>query len=305
MKFLSAAIARLITSLVAVIMLIGAPAAVSDGAPLAQEEDIRLRVNVVSDIHMETNNSFRKDIYVRALRNMDKYIPEADVLMMCGDNTMNGFITEYPILNGITASLLPDTLCLPVCGNHDVGNGEGDFVKLKNRFIRQYNAFHPSDTIERMYYTRVVNGYHFIILADDAEFNDSKNEPDVLLEWFSAQLDEAEKSGNPIFVGCHYPLNYLDNAFRDLIAEHHNVYFFSGHLHRHSVNAKRVVTGRDDLWDINLPRVTEYNEGNNTTYSNTGLGVNICVTDTDVTVNEYNFYSAELEDSFTAPIVKS
>ena len=303
MKTISALTMRIIASVVAILMLIGAPAAVSDGTTLGQGEDIRLRVNVISDIHMETNNTFRKNLYVRELKNMAKYLPDTDILLTCGDNTMNGFITEYPILNGLTASLLPNTLCLPVCGNHDVGNGEGDFQELKTRFIRQYNAFHPHEPIDRMYYAREINGYRFILLADCEKVGDCKTAPTELVEWFGEQLDQAEQTGKPVFVGCHYPSSYLDQDLRDLIAAHHNVFYFSGHLHRHSVDARRIVYGRDDLWDFNLPRVTEYNESNNTTTNYTGLGVNVSVTDTAVTINVYNYYTAKLVDSKTIPIV--
>ena len=296
---------RAIAFLVAVVMLIGAPLAVLDGDTIERTDDVRMMMNVISDIHMETNNFTRKDIYVQVMRNMAKYTPDTDVLLTCGDNTMNGYVSEYPILNGITAKILPDTVCIPVCGNHDIGNGEGDFSKLRPRFIRQYNAYHTDAPIDKLYYAREINGCLFIAVTNDDKYDEGIHVSDEMIEWIGAQLDHAEENGMPVIIGCHYPYNYLPRAVKEMITAHHNIYYFSGHLHRRGISGGRIANGRDDLWHFNLPRVTDYNEdGDQSVYSFTGLGVNVCVTDTDVTLNTYNFYTAKTVSSETVPIVK-
>ena len=292
---------RLLAALYSVVFLIGAPAAVGSGDRLDRAEGCRLNVNIVSDIHMEGNSMPRKNIYIRSLRNMDKYTPGLDALAMAGDNTMNGFDGEGYFLYGLTARLLPDSLMLPVCGNHDVGNGEGDFAKKRSAFLRFYNAYHADEPIQTQYYSREVNGVTFIMLA--SEDNTYHGFSETQLNWFRGELDRAAADGRVVFVGCHYPLTYLDDEFEDAITAHSNIYYFCGHLHRSRITVQPLVSGREDLWYINLPRLTEYNESDGSALSYTGLGLNVQVTDAAVTMNLYNFYTAKLIDSVTAPIV--
>ncbi len=294
---------RFICLIVGLAMLIGAPGPVKNGAAVPRDETVLFEVNVVSDIHMEGNNDYRKNLYVQALRNMKEYT-RADALIMCGDNTMNGHTGEYWILNGVTDRVLPDTLVLPAVGNHDVGNGEGDLAELSARFISQYNAFHTDDPINSLYYSREFEGCVFVALANDTD-NDDETEISVAqTEWFSAILDRADAEGKPVLVACHFPYYYFDTDLREIMAAHRNVYYFSGHIHRFGLSVSHMGTDRDDLWYFNLPRVTEYNESNDTPYSITGLGLNLQITRTTVTVNTYNFYTAQLLDSVTVPILK-
>ncbi|MBR5424449.1 MAG: metallophosphoesterase [Clostridia bacterium] len=295
---------RLIAVFYAAVMLVGSPRYVKDGQNVPRAEDVIAEVNVISDVHMEGNNFYRKDVYVRSLRNMTQYTPGFDALIMCGDNTMNGFGGEYHILNGLTARLLPDAEILPVCGNHDVGNGDGDFEEKRCRFIDQYNAYHANAPISRLWYSRVLDGCRFIALASDTNSDDDIVFSEEELNWFIGQLDAAAAAGVPALVACHYPLSYLDREFREAITAHGNVYYFSGHLHRHGISVQRI-NGRDDLWNINLPRETECDEDTGETEWYTGLGINLQITADAVTVNTYNFYTAQLTDSFTVPIVKS
>ena len=296
------ALLRFVAFLYALVMLISAPRPVKDGFTVERGPDVLTEVNVISDVHMEGNNFYRKDVYVRSLRNMETYTPGFDALIMCGDNTMNGFSGEYFILTGLTERLLPERDMLPVCGNHDLGNGESEFEEQRDLFIERYNAYHTDEPIDRLWYSKQMDGCLFIALSNVADTDDEMNFPEEELEWFRAQLDAAEAAGIPALVGCHFPLNYLDREFEDAITEHSNVYYFSGHLHRRGISV-RQIDGREDLWNINLPRVTECEEDDGETYWYTGLGVNVQVTADDVTVNVYNFYTAELSESFTVPIV--
>lgn len=293
---------RFLAMFFAVVFLIGAPSALKTGDKVEKPADCVLELNVVSDIHMETNNNYRKNVYVQELRNMAAFTPGADALVMCGDNTMNGFLTEYYILEGLTARLLPGAVTLPVCGNHDVGNGNNDFYSLRSRFISQYNAYHTDGTISELWYAREVNGCTFIALGLDTNSDDDIEFSEAQIRWFAAQMERAAAAGKPVIVSGHYPFSYLDGEIQNAIRSARNVYYFSGHLHRHGISVRRI-DDRDDLWNFNLPRVTECDEDDGDTYSYTGLGINLQITDTAVTVNTYNFYTAKLVDSFTVPIV--
>lgn len=298
----SSAFTRFTAMLFAVIFLIGAPSALKSGDRVQSPADCVLELNVVSDIHMETNNDYRKNVYVQTLRNMAAYTPGAEALVMCGDNTMNGFLTEYYILEGLTARLLPGVLTLPACGNHDVGNGNDDFDSLRSRFISHYNAYHTDQPIHELWYSRELNGCLFIALGLENNDDDDVTFSQTQREWFALEMERATAAGMPVIVSCHYPYNYLDDDMQEVIENSKNVYYFSGHLHRHGISVRKI-NNRDDLWNINLPRVTECDEDDGDTYSFTGLGVNLQITKTTATLNVYNFYTATQEETFTVPLV--
>ena len=197
---------RLLSLMAALTMLIGAPGRVRDGETLRRTDKVLTSVNVISDIHMEGNNFYRKDVYVRGMRNMAAYTPGLDALIMCGDNTMNGNAGEYYILNGLTARLLPDTEILPVCGNHDLGGSDDDLTTMRRRFINQYNAYHTDAPIDRLWYATQLNGCLFISLSEDVGDGEELTFTEAELAWFNAQLDAAQKAGVPTLVGCHFPL---------------------------------------------------------------------------------------------------
>ena len=285
-------------------MLIGSPGRVTGGEALPRADNVLTSVNVISDIHMEGNNFYRKNVYVQGMRNMREYTPGLDALIMCGDNTMNGNAGEYFILNGLTSLLLPDADVLPVCGNHDLGGSDDDLTKMRDRFIDQYNALQREAPIDRLWYSVEMDGCMFISLSDDIdEAGDALVFTDEELRWFNARLDAAGEAGVPTLVGCHYPLYYMDDAVRDAITAHRNVYYFCGHMHRPGV-AVHQIDGRDDLWNIDLPVFTECKEENGETTWYTGYGVNVQITAEEITLNTYSFYAAELIESITLPIIR-
>lgn len=285
-------------------MLIGSPGHVTGGEALPRADNVLTSVNVISDIHMEGNNFYRKNVYVQGMRNMREYTPGLDALIMCGDNTMNGNAGEYFILNGLTSLLLPDADVLPVCGNHDLGGSDDDLTKMRDRFIDQYNALQKEAPIDRLWYSVEMDGCMFISLSEDIdEAGDALVFTDEELRWFNARLDAAGEAGVPTLVGCHYPLYYMDDAVRDAITAHRNVYYFCGHMHRPGV-AVHQIDGRDDLWNIDLPVFTECKEENGETTWYTGYGVNVQITAVEITLNTYSFYAAELIESITLPIIR-
>ena len=295
---------RVLSFIYAAAMLIGSPGRVTGGEALPRADNVLTSVNVISDIHMEGNNFYRKNVYVQGMRNMREYTPGLDALIMCGDNTMNGNAGEYFILNGLTSLLLPDADVLPVCGNHDLGGSDDDLTKMRDRFIDQYNALQREAPIDRLWYSVEMDGCMFISLSDDIdEAGDALVFTDEELRWFNARLDAAGEAGVPTLVGCHYPLYYMDDAVRDAITAHRNVYYFCGHMHRPGV-AVHQIDGRDDLWNIDLPVFTECKEENGETTWYTGYGVNVQITAEEITLNTYSFYAAELIESITLPIIR-
>ena len=295
---------RVLSFIYAAAMLIGSPGRVTGGEALPRADNVLTSVNVISDIHMEGNNFYRKNVYVQGMRNMREYTPGLDALIMCGDNTMNGNAGEYFILNGLTSLLLPDADVLPVCGNHDLGGSDDDLTKMRDRFIDQYNALQREAPIDRLWYSVEMDGCMFISLSDDIdEAGDALVFTDEELRWFNARLDAAGEAGVPTLVGCHYPLYYMDDAVRDAITAHRNVYYFCGHMHRPGVSVHQI-DGRDDLWNIDLPVFTECKEENGETTWYTGYGVNVQITAEEITLNTYSFYAAELIESITLPIIR-
>ncbi|MBQ7689359.1 MAG: metallophosphoesterase [Clostridia bacterium] len=306
MTMLSGFFVKFLAMLVSAFYLIGAPAAVADGETLTPPDDCNLSFHVISDVHMETNNLYRKNIYVRCLRNMQRYAPDADALIMTGDNVMNGQALENAILYGLTARLSPAKILLPVCGNHDTGNLSGRFDETYARYVRYVNVFSGLPAVDKNYYSAEINGYTFLSLASEADTDFLGYMSDTQYQWFASSLAAAAEDGKPVFVLSHYPLSWWNvgeadtESLVDTVKQYRNVYILCGHLHPNYV----IETQREEsVWEFCLPRLTECDEDTGETYGGTGVGMSFSVTDTAVVIRTVNFYTGRILSERTEPIV--
>lgn len=286
---------KILAGLMAMLYLIGAPFAVKDKEPDVAPEDSLLTLNIVSDIHVETNNFYRKDVYVQELRNMEKYY-NADALIMLGDNVMNGQLPEYLILNGLTDALSPADKRIMVCGNHDTGNMSGVFDKTYERYLHFHNTFSDVGEIDKGYFSTEINGYTFISLFSEDDSDDCPTISLAQYNFLKDTLDEKAVDGKPVFVLCHYPASWgdvTDNSslnVRELIKQYDNIFYFYGHIHPSSVVTTKYT---DSVYGFMLPRITECDEDTGETYDETGLGLRVYVTEDEVIVKTVNYYTAE------------
>ena len=109
-----------------------------------------------------------------------------------------------------------------------------------------------------MYYSFQKNGSYFIFLGSEADNRDGLNDVFISEEqfnWFKGQMEEAGKTGKPIFVVIHEPLYntvsgslpgqnwqgnpqnasyYPDNKYgslKEVLDQYPSAYVFSGHTH--------------------------------------------------------------------------
>ena len=300
MVVIKSIIIRMLAGLLGVFMLIGAPSkAVPDGDLPQAPENCRLAVNIISDVHMEGNNNYRRGVYEQILRNMKEYAP-ADAMAALGDNVMNGFFFESVFFYGLTKTIDPADRYIVVAGNHDTGNGAGDFEKMTQWYLDFYNAYNADAPIEKVYYLTHVNGYAFIVLGSEEDTSSLGRYSKEQMDWLEQTLAREYEPGKPVFILSHYPYDHStsenDRRLREICSRYENIFFFSGHLHRAGVS---VTQPWDGFTAVNLPRVTECDEEDGDTRYYTGWGVRLFVTDGEVILHVSDFYRARNERTYT------
>ncbi len=276
----------LIATILTLLMMLS-PAFGSDEITYTAEnpEEVIMSFSAVSDIHVESNNPKPYNVFYDVLKGL-KSGGDNDAVVFLGDNTMNGqTIENLFFFTAVRAMKGADNIFVAL-GNHDIGNGEGDYNKFSNEYIFN-NRFYLGNKINKPYYYKVVNGCYMIFLAsEDLAVNDCFMTEEQLT-WLRGVLDEAEASGKPIFVFNHHPLYQLIGVERDALAEilndYEDVLYLYGHTHKELDEYSFGVEGGVDV--INVPRATA--EGN---------GVVVEVYEDEVLVRGRNFISNEWVD---------
>lgn len=212
---------------------------------------------VLSDIHIEGNNypTFREfSEILKEVHNAE----DNDTLVFLGDNTMNCQDIESIFFYGALKAAKPADNLVIVPGNHDFGNGTGDYEMYRDRFLK-YANFAGAD-IDSPYFYKVIDGCYFIVLSTESDTVNDMNVSDAQLQWLKGVLDEAAKTDRPIFVFNHHPINYIQNGaytrLSDVIDDYDNLLYFCGHTHAPlSSSSVSVVNG---VQQINVPKSTEH-----------------------------------------------
>lgn len=258
------------------------------------EDELELSFSVLSDCHVEGNNYKTFEVLSEILRDA-KGGKNTDALVFLGDNTMNGQNIESTFFYGALKAVKPSDNILVAMGNHDVGNGEGDYEKLTKRFLNYNNAYLCAN-IDKPYYYRVIDGCYFIVLATEDSTVNSMYISEVQLEWLKDVLEEAKASNKPIFVFNHHPLEAVEGedytVLSELLNDYDNLIYFYGHTHiDFSQTSFSTVNGVDT---VNLPRCTEHaTEG-----YDCGIGAVVEVYEDEVIVRIRDFYDHEWKDDF-------
>ena len=239
---------------------------------------------VLSDIHIEGNNypTFREfSEILKEVHNAE----DNDTLVFLGDNTMNCQDIESIFFYGALKAANPADNLVIVPGNHDFGNGTGDYEMYRDRFLK-YANFAGAD-IDSPYFYKVIDGCYFIVLATESDTVNDMNISDAQLQWLKGVLDEAAKTDKPVFVFNHHPINYIQNGeytrLSDVIDDYDNLLYFCGHTHAPlSSSSVSVVNG---VQQINIPKSTEHaTEG-----YECGIGAVVEVYDSEVLVRFRDF----------------
>lgn len=278
---------------VMILLMMLSPAFTGDGTAYQAEKPDELITSfaVASDIHVETNNP-------KSYQNLSDVLygikagEDVDTVVYTGDNVMNGQILEDVFFYTAIRSMMGSKNNLVTTGNHDLGNTEGDYFKLRDKFIFN-NKFFLGNKIEKEYYYKVIDGCYMIVLSSEDETSWEFILSEEQLTWFENVLKEAKAADAPIFVFNHFPIRYYKDPVDNMrLANLLNAYdvdlYVHGHIHDH--------LGADNFYksygidSINLPRITE------TTDYAPGDGIVVEVYEDEFVVKGRNFVDGQWID---------
>lgn len=272
-------------------------------------DNLKLNFTVISDGHIEGNNSQRHKNYGEAFCDMASAEEISKALVMVGDNTMNGQGIEEAMLYGLMNKYNQIENVLMAVGNHEVCRDDTDFEKLEKRFIKYNNAF-LEHKIDKLYHSQVIDGYHFIILATDRNSGVEQYISDEQFEWLDNELKTAAESGNPVFVFNHWPMN---DTFSQVWPEGHvgeqserlhqvltkydsRIFLFTGHLHMGIFENDYGIKEDGKITYINVPSFGSENDDGDADVQDTGMGLQVEVYDTQLVVRIRNFVTHQWTD---------
>ncbi len=220
-------------------------------------EELKTSFTVVSDIHIEGNNFQTFKEYSEILKAVHNS-KDNDTLVFLGDNTMNGQHIESAFFYGALKAAKPAENLIIAPGNHDFGNGTGNYDGYASRFISYANLV--GCDIDSTYYYKVIDGYYFVVLSSESDTVNGTDISDAQLEWLKGIIAEATAENKPVFVFGHHPVNYIESGEYDRLSnvldDYKNVFFFCGHTHFDlSPNSVSTVNG---VLSVNIPKSTEH-----------------------------------------------
>lgn len=303
-------IKRLIASILA-LFIFSPSGEVAAYSPL-DKDSMLTSFTVISDGHLEGNNSERHDNYGEGFTDMAANEVMSRALVLLGDNTMNGQALEESMLYGLMKKYNKIENVLMAAGNHELCPGEhntGDAEKLQKRFIDFNNAF-LEHKIEKVYHYQVIDGYYYIILGSEGDAGIQQYISEEQLSWLQDVLDEAEAGGNPVFLFNHNP---PENAFGDVWQEGHigeqsdklteilnafdnRIFFFTGHLHMGVFENDYGISENKNITHINVPAFGAVNDNGDADVQDTGMGLQVEVYEDTVSVRIRNFVKHEWTD---------
>ena len=255
LAFLNGIFLRFIGLALSAVMVWGIPA--SSGTPIeARDSDnLKLQASIVADIHMQSfdyQNYYQLTLTLRDIANSKQ---QQDALILVGDNTMNGQITEYIMLYGLLSQYSRVKNTLVVMGNHDLNIGElgaETGIRRHNFFLRSYTGI----ANDKAYYSQVINGYTFITLAGEGP--DSEREiSDAQLAWLAETMEKSSDGGLPIFVFVHQSIGWFPRyeELQAIFEGYPNVFVFNGHWH-----TPLRLSETNGVNYVNLPSIHPHNE---------------------------------------------
>ncbi len=272
-------------------------------------DNLKLNFTVISDGHIEGNNSQRHKNYGEAFCDMAAAEEISKALVMVGDNTMNGQGIEETMLYGLMNKYNKIENVLMAVGNHEVCRDDTDFEKLEKRFIKYNNAF-LEHKIDKLYHSQVIDGYYFIILATDRNSGVEQYISDEQFEWLDNELKTAAESGNPVFVFNHWPMNdtfsevwpeghvgeQSERLYQFLTKYDNRVFLFTGHLHMGIFENDYGIKEDGKITYINVPSFGSENYDGDADVQDTGMGLQVEVYDTQLIVRIRNFVTHQWTD---------
>lgn len=220
-----------------------------------------LRFAITSDVHVRASNTNDYESEKR----LERFIGSAyeyaegerdysrlDGLFIVGDLTQDGKGSEYDKAVSLFNRMVDeDTLLRVAMGNHEYYTYGADDERFTPENIAKSTAyFNQKLGYEAEDSHHIINGYHFIVLANDTYLaNDYYNE--AALAWLKGEIEAAmadDATGNkPIFVMQHEPpygdvrgFTGGDTRLGELLRDYPRVVDFSGHTHRSILDPQSI-----------------------------------------------------------------
>lgn len=304
-------IRKFIAMLFVGIMFLGVSTNGAEPHTVLDEVNCNLNFFVASDIHIEGNQYGKFKDFSKMLYDIKNNAVGTDAAVFLGDNTMNGQDIESMFFFGALNKVSPADNILVALGNHDVGNGDGNYAKLSKRFVDYNNTFLDAD-IKKPYYYKVINGYYFIFLATEESTVHEMAVTQEQLDFLRETMELASADGKPIFVFNHHPLVSEKGEFygsiEKILADYKNVFYIFGHTHWTLNGGAGFYDSHEEntvIHVLNVPRLTDIAD-DDPTGENTGVGFAIEAYDDEVVLRARNCYNGKwLENyTYTIPIEK-
>lgn len=220
-------------------------------------EKLIMSFSAVSDTHVETNNPDSYNAFSDLLYGI-KAGKNHDAVIFLGDNVMNGQFLENVFFYTAVGAVKPGKTTLVAAGNHDFGNGQGDYESFLKNYINN-NRFYLWNNLDKPYYYKVINGCYMIFLSSEELSVNDFVMSDEQFAWLEKVLNEAAEKDAEIFVFNHHPVYLLRNddssALANLLNKYDNLLYINGHLHDQLDKNNFYEWNGVDC--INLPRSTE------------------------------------------------
>ena len=258
----------------------------------------------ISDTHIREDDSigYNDMIFSLVMPDMENAEKKADALIVAGDVTNHGYEAEWQRAQQLFSQYSPAEKILTAQGNHDTWtDGVGD--KTFDELFIEYNEKISGVDMKKVYYSTKVNGYTFIFLSSEERLAEEMNISQKQLNWLEKEMKKASKSGKPVFVVSHWPLNkthglpvswgddeYDDytggigeqsDKVRKILNKYKNVFYINGHIHSGFSNAQMAekngyqsIEKYGNIVSVNLPTVNAVN-GNGHFMLGTGYNVEV------------------------------
>ena len=204
---------------------------------------------VISDVHIYTDNDKNLNKFKTTLEQLNRVASNQDAFAIVGDLTEYGDVPQYDkFMSAFNASKQSKTVPLMVMGNHDYWNGLS-VADAQGLFLNKTG-------MESLYFHKVINGYHFIMLGTEDGLTEGRFSVKQI-NWLGEQLKIAHEDDpkKPIFVFHHQPMTetvygseWGFNENRDLmyntLKPYPQVITFSGHTH-YPLDDPRIIHQED------------------------------------------------------------
>ena len=303
LAFLNTIFLKILGFLLSVVLMFSSTAYSDQAIEAEDPASVKLQFSVLSDVHMETYELSRFEGFAATLQNIGAAKAKQDALVLLGDNTMNGQVTEYLMLYSLLSKYNPVSASntLLAMGNHDINISSKNPAKAIDRhnfFLASYNG----TANDKPYYSQEINGYTFIVLGDEDPHEDcSATISAEQITWLADTLGNAP-AGKPVFIFLHQVLAHVVSEFggqdtvgaqsediRAMIEQCPNVFVFNGHLH-----APQKIAQSGGVTYVNLPSLSKSDVP--------GIGFQVEAYESKVILRARNYLAGEWLTEYDIPL---